>query len=300
MLRLGRTVSTLKRAVRAVLRPIARLLLRPIIRRIDELAVRVDRHLPIIENVIESQNAELRSRARERVELRADLERMRDDLNRVRREIDALRADSTRASASRARAGRTPSDATGARLGEWQQHDELRLHFGWGAQCAADHVDVDLAKMRRDDLAAELLRLPFGERSAVEIRASLVLECFTAAELHDVVLPYWHSRLRPGGDIVAVSIDGETNLADHRAGRLTFERLAGLSFGDDQTPAMVRRCMLSEAVLGRLLAGSGFESIETVTRWRGEDAANLVEVRARRGQGAQMPAEAASRSGVGA
>jgi len=78
-----------------VLRPVAHLILRPVYRRMDEiarLAERVDRHLPIVENVIESQNADLRARTRESAEIRAELGRLREDLVEVRRQLDELRA----------------------------------------------------------------------------------------------------------------------------------------------------------------------------------------------------------------
>ena len=96
-------MSTLRRSVKAVLRPIARPFLRPIFRRftevgqrideLSELAVRLDKHLPIVENAIESQNAVLRAAARERAAARAELERLKEELARAQGQIDALREE---------------------------------------------------------------------------------------------------------------------------------------------------------------------------------------------------------------
>jgi DNA repair ATPase RecN len=120
-------VSRIKGAIRALLRPIVRALLRPVNRRIDEmnrrvdelseLTERLDRHLPIVENAIESQNAELRSRARSEVDVRAEMDRLREDLARAQQQIDAIRRDAaTRLSSS------TPVDLESA--GRERRHEE--------------------------------------------------------------------------------------------------------------------------------------------------------------------------------
>ena len=96
-------MSTLRRSVKAVLRPFARPFLRPIFRRFTEigqrvdelsaLAVRLDKHLPIVESAIESQNAVLRAAARDRAAARAELERLKEELARAQSQIDALREE---------------------------------------------------------------------------------------------------------------------------------------------------------------------------------------------------------------
>jgi hypothetical protein len=157
-------------------------------------------------------------------------------------------------------------------------------------------VDVDLAELRGAGLVAALRGLPFTERSAVEIRLSRVLELFSISDLRELVLPHWLSLLRPGGRLVAVGLDAEANLADHQAGRLGLEELAALSLGVREGSPTRHHSMLSADLLRRLLEEARFESITTLSRWRGEDAVNWMEIGAQRGGPAPVPAELASRT----
>lgn len=219
-------MSTLKRAARRLLRP----LLEPILRRVDEtrhIAVELDRALPLVRSSIESQNAELRASERHRIELRAELDRVQEDLARAQQQIEALRDEFTLA------------------LGAGARREALRLSFGGEARDGAGHTFVDVRHANGADLAAELRGLPFAEGSAAEIRASGILERFSLAELRDTVLPYWRGLLAPGGTLIG-----------------------------DGVPAA------DLGALVRLLEETGYESIETVSRWR-EGATRAVEIRAR-------------------
>jgi len=96
-------VANLKRFARRLLRPLARPFLRPIFRRIEdaerrldevsELAVRLDRYLPLVTSSIEAQNAELRAGIRDRAEVRAELQKLAADVMSLQRQIEALRDD---------------------------------------------------------------------------------------------------------------------------------------------------------------------------------------------------------------
>jgi hypothetical protein len=57
--------------------------------------------------------------------------------------------------------------------------------------------------------------------------------------------------------------------------------------------------MLGEDLLATLLRDVGFESIETVSRWRGSDGTNLIETRASRGGAATLPMDVASANNAG-
>src|SRR3989442_2929612 len=136
--------SALTRTLRALLRPFARPFLRPIFRRIEEaerridevnqLAVRLDQHLPIVENVIESQNAELRSGAREGTEVRAELGRLKDELVRTQNQIQTLREDFalTFTSSSPAAVPVEPPAMTQLKHEVGHQAGDLRLNVGFG------------------------------------------------------------------------------------------------------------------------------------------------------------------------
>ena len=275
----------------------ALLLLRPVLRRIDqvnELAEEVHNHLPIVESVIESQNAELRTRARAEAAVRAELERLKSDISQLQRQLEELR------SASRgpvAGPGADPATELIVARRFGSNGADLRLEFASGRQGTSDRVGVDLGRWRGADAAAHLRELPLAERSAVELRADRVLECFSTAELRSVVIPLWLSLLRAGGQLVVVAVDADANLADYHAGRLTMEQLASASLGAAGA-GPPRRAMLGEDFLTRLLADAGFESVETVSRWREDDGTNLIEVRARRGERPTRPMDVASETSV--
>jgi DNA-binding GntR family transcriptional regulator len=93
------TVSMLLRTIRRVLRPIARPFLRPFVRRIEELedrlndvselVTRLDHHLPIVESVIESQNSALRGATRDDIALRAEVDRLRREVEALRERVES-------------------------------------------------------------------------------------------------------------------------------------------------------------------------------------------------------------------
>lgn len=73
------------------------MLLGPVLRRIEQVNERTEevrRRLPLVENVIESQNAELRSRARADSDLRAELASVKAELARISQQLDALKDES--------------------------------------------------------------------------------------------------------------------------------------------------------------------------------------------------------------
>ncbi len=296
----------MKRAVKVLLRPFVRPLLRRIDalrRRVDEVADRMDRHLPVIENEIESQNALLRSSTRDAIQLRAELERLRDDLVKAQRQIDILREDfDLAAPASAPMSAMTAEPETTSRsVRRLEEHSgELHLAFAYGPQSLPDHVVVDLEEAPAGDLVAYLRQLPFPERSAAEIRLSHALERFSLAQLRSAALPYWRSRLRPAGELVAVSVDAGAHIAEYEAGKLTFEQMVALTFGANEDLAVAHRSMLSRDLLEQLLAEAGFESIVTAARWRGEDGVSHIEVKAKRGHHGHVPIDAASPAGVSA
>src|SRR5262249_42634718 len=145
-----------KRTARKLMRPPARLLLRPVLRRIDqvnELAEEVHNHLPIVESVIESQNAELRTRARADAAVRAELERLKSDISQLQRQLEELR------SATRGPAEGTAEDPAtelivARRFGS--NGADLRLEFVSGRQSTSDRAGVDLGRWRGTDAAAHL------------------------------------------------------------------------------------------------------------------------------------------------
>src|SRR5205823_240787 len=93
---------------------------------VDHLAVRLDRHLPLVENAIESQNAELRSGARDRAQVHAELRRLREELERTQRQLDGLRRrDAVTAEAAAPAAPAPPAVSDG--------QADLRLGFHCGS-----------------------------------------------------------------------------------------------------------------------------------------------------------------------
>jgi chromosome segregation ATPase len=60
---------------------------------LNELVVRLDRRLPLIENAIESQNAMLRSRPLDMAEVREQLQGLQEELVDTQRQVELLRRE---------------------------------------------------------------------------------------------------------------------------------------------------------------------------------------------------------------
>jgi SAM-dependent methyltransferase len=160
---------------------------------------------------------------------------------------------------------------------------ELRLNLGSGAFALDGFLNVDVREIAGVvDVVADLGHLPFGPDSVAEIFSSHVLEHFPEEELVRRLIPYWVSLLRPGGVFRAVVPDAETMLQEWAAGRMSFDDLRLVTFGDQEYDGDFHFTMFTPASLTAHLAQAGLEDIELIACGRPNGKCYEMELVGRR------------------
>ena len=111
---------------------------------------------------------------------------------------------------------------------------------------------------------ADVRKLPFEPGTVEEIYSSHLVEHFPIEELRRVVLPHWLELLRPGGRLVAVTPDAETMIKEAAAGRMPFEDLQRVTFGDQEYDGDFHFAMFTPDSFAGLLGECGFTDVEVV------------------------------------
>jgi SAM-dependent methyltransferase len=137
----------------------------------------------------------------------------------------------------------------------------IRLNLGAGHVGKAEHLNVDARALDDIDVVADIRHLPFEKGTIAEIYSAHVLEHFPIEELRTVLLPYWASLLRPGGEFVAVVPDMETMINEYVAGRMDFEELREVTYGTQEYEGDFHYNGFSQASLRALLETSGLTDV---------------------------------------
>jgi hypothetical protein len=114
------------------------------------------------------------------------------------------------------------------------------------------------------------------------IHSAHLLEHFPLEETRRRLLPYWFHLLQPGGTFTVIVPDGETMLAEHAAGRLSFEELRLVVFGDQEYDGDFHFNMFSKTSLSNLLGDAGFTDVCVVEEGRRNGVCYEMEFSARR------------------
>jgi hypothetical protein len=158
----------------------------------------------------------------------------------------------------------------------------LQLNLGSGHIVLDDHVNVDARELEGVDVVADVRKLPFDPDSVDTVRSAHLLEHFPIEELRRSVLPHWYKLLRPGGVLRTIVPDGETMIAEFAAGRMLFEDLRLVTFGEQDYDGDFHFTMFSEGSLTELLGEAGFVEVETVATGRRNGACYEMELVARK------------------
>jgi hypothetical protein len=218
-----------KQLVRAVLEPLAR----PVLRRID---------------------ARLDDRFRAQTER---IDALNGRLEFVRKEI--LFELRYKPHERTSEAGVEPSILNREKLD--RMDDAVRLNLGAGHLSKSEYLNVDTRALDGIDVIADVRSLPFDPDSLAEIYSAHVLEHFPVEELTRVLLPYWVSLLRPGGEFVAVVPDMETMIAEYSAGRLEFEELRDVMYGSQEYDGNFHFNGFSQASIRALFEAAGLTEV---------------------------------------
>jgi SAM-dependent methyltransferase len=255
---------TWRQMVKAPLRPIVA----PVLRRID---ARADRRVADLAAAIGVMRAEVDGFNRSIPTLlassaapggtersfRRELDELAQRVEFVRKEVlFELRHGPRRNDAEEEVEGRILNTAKLA-----QMRDAIRLNLGAGHVSRPGYLNVDARALDDIDVVADIRHLPFEKATVAEIYSAHVLEHFPIEELRTVVLPYWASLLRPGGEFVAVVPDMETMISEYVAGRMDFEELREVTYGTQEYEGDFHYNGFSQASLRALLEHSGLAEV---------------------------------------
>lgn len=180
------------------------------------------------------------------------------------------------------------SEPLAARIVDEQRLDDLtaahglRLNLGCGHLPIDDYVNVDMRELPGVDVVAAIDDLPFEDGSIVEIHSAHVLEHFPEEDLSRRLLPYWYSKLTPGGRFRAVVPDGTAMVEGYVSGDVPFEDLRAVLYGGQEYEGDFHFTMFSPDSLTKLLAGAGFVDIEIEAQGRRNDVCLELQVAALR------------------
>ena len=146
----------------------------------------------------------------------------------------------------------------------FKRNGALRLNLGSGHVPRDGYVNVDARELDGVDVVADVRSLPFEPGTVEEIYSSHLVEHFPVEELRRALLPHWLDLLRPGGRIVAVTPDAEAMVKAAAAGRMSFEDLVRVTFGDQEYDGDYHFAMFTPESFGSLLAEVGFEDVTLV------------------------------------
>jgi hypothetical protein len=147
----------------------------------------------------------------------------------------------------------------------------IRLNLGAGHVTNDGYLNVDARELPDIDVLADVGNLPVEKGSVAEIYAAHLLEHFPVEELRSVLLPYWVSLLREGGEFVAVVPDMETMIREYAAGRMSFEELREVTYGTQEYEGDFHFNGFSQESLRALFesAGLGETSVRVAARRNG-------------------------------
>lgn len=270
--------------------------------RLDEQVAAINRYLPEVLNSISSQNAALREARRTENDLRDHLTAQRDALAHAQKRIDelgeALQEQQSRTEFVRREILFETRYGAGTRQGHpfvaesqpkilateklAQSGNIIRLNLGCGHLPIEGYLNVDGRELPGVDIVAEVGDLPFDSGTVSQIHSAHLLEHFPVEELSRRLLPYWFDLLLPGGRFTAVVPDAETMLQEHAEGRLTFDELRLVTFGEQEYAGDFHFNMFSHSSLCDLLSAVGFVDVEMVEIGRRNGVCYEMEIAAHR------------------
>lgn len=159
------------------------------------------------------------------------------------------------------------------------RHGQLRLNIGCGHIALDNYVNIDQRDLPGVDVVADAGNLPFEPGQISEIASFHVLEHFPQEQLRRL-LAYWHTLLKPGGQLRAVAPDGEAMLSQFAAGQYTFENFRMVLFGAQEYEGDFHFNLLTPDSIKDLLTEAGFIDIRFLAKARKNDIAFEFDVTA--------------------
>ena len=158
----------------------------------------------------------------------------------------------------------------------------LRVNLGCGHLPLAEYVNVDMRELPGVDAIATATDLPFGEDSLEELFSAHLVEHFPQEQLEREVLPYWRSRIRPGGTLRMVLPDAGAMLEGFASGDIPWDELREVLYGGQEYEGDFHFNMYRTDTLAELLGGAGFEDVAVEAEGRRNGACLEMQVSARK------------------
>jgi len=159
---------------------------------------------------------------------------------------------------------------------------DIRLNLGAGHLPVEGYLNVDAREVDGIDIVADIRALPFEAGEVATIYCAHLLEHFPLEEVRRSLLPYWLSRLQPGGRFIAVVPDSESMLAGYARGEISFADLREVTFGGQEYEGDFHFNMYSQESLTSLLAAVGFVDTEVTASGRRNGLCYEMQVEGRR------------------
>lgn len=159
---------------------------------------------------------------------------------------------------------------------------DMRINLGCGHIPLPDFINVDGRDLDHVDVIADVHNLPFPRSSLAQVYSAHLLEHFPLEELSRSLLPYWCSLLRPGGLLTAIVPDTEAMLSEFTAGRISFEELRLVTFGQQEYDKDFHFNMFSRESICELLRQTGLQDVRIVACARRNGVCYEMEAEGRR------------------
>ncbi|TGQ66899.1 MAG: FkbM family methyltransferase [Mesorhizobium sp.] len=137
----------------------------------------------------------------------------------------------------------------------------LRLNLGSGHIALTEYINVDARHLPGVDVVADVGDLPFEEHSVDEIFSAHLVEHFPLETMRRRLLPYWRSRLRPGGVFKAVTPDAAAMLQATATGEMPFDDFREVTYGAQDYDGDYHFNLFTPDSLKALLQEAGFKEI---------------------------------------
>jgi hypothetical protein len=301
-------IPQLRRVGKQVLAPFARPLLTRIDRHIRPLHDEVDqlaKQVRLLADTVSSQTAALhQTRVALEEGMKRERARLEDEVGVLRERLEFTRNElmyEVRYGARGPGGGSTepiePRILAPERVAE--RGDDVQLNLGCGHVPLEGFLNVDGRELDGVDVIADVHRLPFAPGTVARIHSAHLLEHFPVEELRRSLLPYWTSLLRPGGLLTAVIPDAETMIAEFSAGRMSFEELRLVTFGQQEYDKDFHFNMFSRPSILELLEQAGLHDVRIVEYGRRNGVCYEMEIEGRRpaGTSPMSPVRGASAAG---
>jgi predicted SAM-dependent methyltransferase len=239
----------------------------------------VEHHLPILLNTISSNNGILRRITRREGDVARSVADLWARIEVIRRELMFEVRYGDRAGtvevASEPKVLDEPKVAAA-------RADGLRVNLGCGHLPMDGYINVDLRELPGVDVLAPVDQLPFDEGEVDELYSAHLVEHFPEERFVRDVLPYWVSRIRPGGTFRAVLPDAGAMLRGFADGTVSYDDLREVLYGGQEYEGDFHFNMYTTETLSQILADAGLVEVEVEAEGRLNGACLEMQLSARR------------------